>query len=62
MRESDIVHENGVYWVCREKFKGRTIYRVYQNIGTHSVRCATIDLQENGLQRAIDECNKKATQ
>lgn len=60
MRESDIMHENGRFWVAREPFKGRTIYRVYEVNGTHSRRCATIDLPKDGLARAINECDKRA--
>lgn len=55
---SDILYENGNYWV-RMHEKGW--YEVYRVGITHSVRCATIGYKGNeGLTRAITECNKRA--
>lgn len=56
--ETDIVYENGRFWILREKFKGRTIYRVLENVGTHSVRRDTFDLmlgrdRDGGAHNAV---------
>ena len=60
IRESDIMHENGAFWVLREKFKGRPIYKVLSVGITHSTVCDTIDLGAAGLERAIAKCDARA--
>lgn len=58
LTESDILYENGNYWVCASAKGG---YEVYRNGITHSTRCAIIGYKENeGLERAKAECNKRA--
>jgi hypothetical protein len=57
--ETDIIHENGKFWVLREAFKGRTVYYVMENVGTHSVRRDTFDLML-GRDRAITKCDERA--
>ncbi len=59
MRERDILHEDGPYWV-RAAAKG---YEVYKTGITHSTRCATIGFTgAKGLRRAIDECSRRRAQ
>ena len=67
MTESDILHENGDYWVCAEvfgsgRFKPKSNgYAVYVNGITHATRVATIGFAgEPGLTRAIAECDRRA--
>lgn len=36
MRESDILHEIGKYWVLRDKHQGKVTYTVMKNGITHS--------------------------
>jgi cytidylate kinase len=53
---SDVVHEQGAYWVLRVP----TGFEVYRNTGTHSVRCARIGFKgAKGLQRAKDEIARR---
>ena len=51
----DIVHETRNFWVL----KVLTGYEVYQSGITHSTRVARIGHQTDGLQKAIDECNRR---
>lgn len=57
-----IVHQNGSFSVRREKFKDRTVYRVYRDGATAAQRLATFDLTDDAeaLRRAIESCNTKA--
>lgn len=56
-KESDIMYENGDYWVLKVE-KG---YEVYKIGVTCSTRCAIIGYKDDkGLERAIAECNKRA--
>lgn len=47
--EADILHENGDYWVLRE----RKTFLVMKNVGTHSVS----DSEYDYLSLAIARCN-----
>jgi len=58
MKESTILYENGMFYVCR-KGKG---FEVYKTVGTHSERCAQIGYEgEKGLRRAIQEADTRAS-
>lgn len=61
MKESDIVYENGRFWVKRELFKMRAIFLVMENVGTHSVVRDTFDLRSVGCLRAIEKCDRRAS-
>lgn len=64
LKESDILYQNGDFWVCKCYWNKKHIgFEVYKNGITHSTLCATIGLGENyGLDRAIKECDKRANQ
>jgi hypothetical protein len=49
MREADIMHENGAYWVGRE----RNAYVVYRAGITHSVSDSAYERSPDGLSIAI---------
>ena len=51
----DIVHETADFWVL----KVLTGYEVCQTGITHSTRVARIGHQTDGLQLAINECNRR---
>jgi hypothetical protein len=53
MRELDIVHENGDYWVAKEK----AAYTVYKAGVTHSVSDSSYAKDADGLSLAIARCN-----
>jgi hypothetical protein len=53
MTESDIMHEAGSYWVCRE----RASYTVYRNGMTHSTSDSSYAKSDDGLSLAIARCN-----
>jgi hypothetical protein len=53
MRESDIVHENGDYWVARD----RAAYTVYRSGITHSVSDSSYAKNADGLSIAIARCD-----
>jgi len=53
MRESDIVHENGDYWVKRE----RDAYTVYRVGLTHSTSDSSYAKTPEGLSVAISRCD-----
>lgn len=53
MRESDIVHENGDYWVGKEP----TAYTVYKSGVTHSVSDSSYAKDADGLSIAIARCD-----
>jgi hypothetical protein len=56
--ESDILYQNGDFWVCASEKGG---YEVYCDGITHSTRCAIIGYKgDKGLERAILECDKRA--
>lgn len=50
MRESDIVHENGRYWVLRDV--KHAAYTVYVSGATHSTSDSSYALNEDGLSLA----------
>lgn len=60
--EDDIMHENGNYWVLKENFKGREVFKVLRTGGTHSTVVSTFDNIPNALQRAIQNCDERAAQ
>ena len=53
MRESDIVYENGDYWVAKE----RSAYTVYKSRLTHSVSDSSYQRDADGLSLAIARCD-----
>lgn len=53
MREADIMHENGPYWVLRE----RDGYMVLKSGVTHSVSDSTYAKTADGLSIAIARAN-----
>ena len=53
MRESDIMHEAGAYWVGRE----RSAYVVYCTGVTHSVSDSAYARTEDGLSIAKARCD-----
>lgn len=56
MTESEILYQQGDYWICRASAG----YEVYKNSGTHSVRCAVIGYPgDAGLERAKMEVNRR---
>lgn len=60
MKQADrILYESGDFWVGQAPFRGRNILYVWQNVGTHSRKVATIDLGERSLARAIEECERR---
>jgi len=52
-RESDIMHEAGDYWVCREK----AAYTVYRNGITHATSDSSYARDPDGLSIAIARCD-----
>jgi hypothetical protein len=58
MTEVEIVYERPPYWIRRaDHFKG---FEVYRNVGTHSVRCASIGWpNQAGLDKAKKEIEKR---
>ena len=36
LKESDILHENGAYWIMKDKHEGKTTYTIMLNGLTHS--------------------------
>jgi len=60
IREADIIHENGAFWVLRE----RDAYTVYRSGVTHSTPDSTYHPTPDGLSIAVARCNylaKRAT-
>lgn len=58
MNESDILYQNGDYWVCKAKKKG---YEVLRDTITHAEVIMIIGSNEDEwLKRAIYECDKRA--
>ncbi len=53
MRESDIAHEVGEFWVGREP----RLYVVYRNVGTHAVSDSAYPRHDDGLSLAIARCD-----
>lgn len=51
--EADIMHENGNYWVLRD----RKAYVVMRNVGTHSVSDSAYEKSPDGLSIAVCRCN-----
>lgn len=60
MIERDIVHENGDFWVSREK---PGLYKVWKVGVCASERCAVVSNKRDpawARERAISECNRRA--
>lgn len=60
MKESDILYENGNFWICKaiDEKKG---YEVYENGITHSVRRAIVGYTgKTGLDKAKSYCDRLA--
>lgn len=55
---ADIMHENGNFWVCRDK--SHKMYIVFKTEITHSVSDSAYPLTEDGLSIAIARCNYMA--
>lgn len=53
MKESDIVYENGIFWVCKNK----NDYTVYKSGITHSVSDSSYEKNEDGLSIAKARCD-----
>ena len=53
IREEDIVHEAGDYWVARE----RAAYTVYRNRVTHATSDSTYAKTPAGLSIAVARCD-----
>jgi hypothetical protein len=53
MRESDIMHENGNYWVAR----GAKCYTVFKVGATHSTSDSAYEKTADGLSIAIARCD-----
>lgn len=57
MKESDILYENGMFWVCKAKHG----YEVYESGITHSTRRAIIGYEgADGLAKAKAEADRRA--
>jgi hypothetical protein len=61
MKESDIKHENGGYWVGKNKVGKLATYSVFRNMGTHSVSDSHYVCDTDGLSIAIARCNYLAS-
>lgn len=57
MRESDIMHERGAYWVLRD----RAAYLVMRNGVTHATSDSAYARDPDGLSLAIARCNYLAS-
>lgn len=55
-KESDIMHENGKYWVLKDR-KHPASYTVMITGATYSVSDSAYPLTEDGLSIAIARCN-----
>lgn len=55
MTEADIMHENGDFWVGRDR--SNRAYVVYRAGITHSVSDSAYDLTPNGLSIAKARCD-----
>lgn len=64
MKESDLVHENGDFWVCKTQKNWfgspEKTYSIYRNQLTHSVPVASFEQNEDGLSLAIAYCDYRA--
>lgn len=60
----DIMHENGRYWVLRQRNpkRNRNDFYVFRIEGTHSVRCGTFAFADEteSLRRAVADCDRRA--
>jgi hypothetical protein len=55
MQVSDILFENGKFWVLKDKHQGSVTFTVMQNVGTHSESCDDVTYPDVSL--AIARCN-----
>jgi len=58
MKESDIVYENGKFWVYRDTVKQQ--YTVFESGITHSTSVCAFTLDTDGLSFAKATCDYKA--
>ena len=54
-KEQDIVHENGSYWVLKDR--EHKAYTVLKSGITHSTADSSYSLNDDGLSIAIARCN-----
>lgn len=52
MTEQDILHENGVFWV----FRDRDAYVVFRNGSTHATSDSAYEKSPDGLSIAVARC------
>lgn len=55
-RESDIMHENGSFWVLKQKH-GYTVFKPYEGGLCASESDSTYALTDDGLSLAVYRCN-----
>ena len=55
MTERDIMHENGAFWVLRDK--ARSAYVVFRTGATHSTSDSAYDMTPDGLSLAKCRCD-----
>ena len=53
MKESDIMHENGKYWVLREKDRHTVVKMGF----THGISDSSYEKTDDGLSIAIARCD-----
>ena len=54
-KTKDISHENGVYWVLKDREAG--VYWVFKTGVTHSTSDSSYTLDDDGLSLAIARCD-----
>lgn len=59
MKMSDILHENGKFWVLRDNYKGQETYTVMKSGITHSESCDDVTYPD--LSIAIARCDYLAS-
>lgn len=58
-KEADIMHENGKFWVLRNK--ARKMYEICESGFTHSVSTCGFEMDDDGLSLAIAYCDYRAS-
>lgn len=53
IKEKDIIHENGNYWVYRDK----DCYTVFKNLMTHALSDSHYELSNDGFSLAKARCD-----
>lgn len=54
MKEKDIIHEHGSYWIGKDR--ENRAYIVFKNGVTHSVSDSAYTMDEDGLSCAMSRC------